>query len=111
MIVLLGDLLYHGPRNDLPMEYDCKKVSSLLNLYKEKTHIRDIYNAYRRSLREEARLDRFKESLHASIEKLPKLDFVENKTVNIKATDSEAFCPEAELQFLFRFPKYFRGRF
>ncbi len=36
MIVLLGDLLYHGPRNDLPMEYDCKKVSALLNKYKEK---------------------------------------------------------------------------
>lgn len=36
MIVLLGDLLYHGPRNDLPMEYDCKKVSALLNTYKEK---------------------------------------------------------------------------
>ena len=36
MVVLLGDLLYHGPRNDLPMEYDCKKVSALLNSYKEK---------------------------------------------------------------------------
>lgn len=36
LMVLLGDLLYHGPRNDLPMEYDCKKVSLLLNQYKEK---------------------------------------------------------------------------
>lgn len=36
LLLLLGDILYHGPRNDLPMEYDCKKVSSLLNLYKEK---------------------------------------------------------------------------
>jgi putative phosphoesterase len=29
--VLLGDLLYHGPRNDLPKEYDPKQVISLLN--------------------------------------------------------------------------------
>lgn len=36
LMVLLGDLLYHGPRNDLPMEYDCKKVATLLNSYKEK---------------------------------------------------------------------------
>ena len=36
LMLLLGDLLYHGPRNDLPMEYDCKKVASLLNSYKEK---------------------------------------------------------------------------
>lgn len=30
-LLLLGDLLYHGPRNDLPREYDCKKVAELLN--------------------------------------------------------------------------------
>lgn len=30
-LVLLGDLLYHGPRNDLPREYDPKGVISLLN--------------------------------------------------------------------------------
>ena len=30
-IVLLGDLLYHGPRNDLPREYDPKRVAQLLN--------------------------------------------------------------------------------
>ena len=30
-IVLLGDLLYHGPRNDLPREYDPKRVIPLLN--------------------------------------------------------------------------------
>ena len=29
--VLLGDLLYHGPRNDLPREYDPKKVTAILN--------------------------------------------------------------------------------
>ena len=30
-IVLLGDLLYHGPRNNLPDEYDPKGVIALLN--------------------------------------------------------------------------------
>ena len=30
-LVLLGDLLYHGPRNDLPREYDPKIVIDLLN--------------------------------------------------------------------------------
>ena len=35
-ILLLGDILYHGPRNDLPNNYLPKKVISLLNLYKDK---------------------------------------------------------------------------
>lgn len=30
-LILLGDLLYHGPRNDLPREYNPKGVISLLN--------------------------------------------------------------------------------
>ena len=30
-LVLLGDLLYHGPRNDLPDRYDPKAVTKLLN--------------------------------------------------------------------------------
>ena len=29
-IVLLGDILYHGPRNPLPKEYDPKKVFEAL---------------------------------------------------------------------------------
>ena len=33
-IVLLGDLLYHGPRNDLPKEYDPKAVIKMLNEHK-----------------------------------------------------------------------------
>ena len=32
MIVLLGDILYHGPRNDLPKDYNPKKVIEKLNL-------------------------------------------------------------------------------
>lgn len=30
-LLLLGDILYHGPRNDLPREYDPKAVIALLN--------------------------------------------------------------------------------
>ena len=35
-LVLLGDLLYHGPRNDLPREYAPKEVIALLNEHKNK---------------------------------------------------------------------------
>ena len=30
-LLLLGDILYHGPRNDLPKEYAPKKVIEMLN--------------------------------------------------------------------------------
>ena len=33
-ILLLGDILYHGPRNDLPKEYDPKAVIEMLNGFK-----------------------------------------------------------------------------
>lgn len=36
-LVLLGDLLYHGPRNDLPKEYAPKEVIAMLN--ENKQHI------------------------------------------------------------------------
>ena len=35
-ILILGDILYHGPRNDLPGRYAPKEVISLLNEYKDK---------------------------------------------------------------------------
>ena len=35
-IILLGDILYHGPRNDLPRDYAPKKVIEMLNPIKEK---------------------------------------------------------------------------
>ena len=34
-LVLLGDLLYHGPRNGVPQGYDPVRVTSLLNSIKE----------------------------------------------------------------------------
>ena len=34
-LLLLGDLLYHGPRNDLPREYAPKEVISMLNEARE----------------------------------------------------------------------------
>ena len=33
-LLLLGDLLYHGPRNDLPKDYAPKEVIPMLNAYK-----------------------------------------------------------------------------
>lgn len=33
-LVLLGDLLYHGPRNDLPRDYAPKQVIDMLNAHK-----------------------------------------------------------------------------
>ncbi|MBE6808516.1 MAG: phosphodiesterase [Ruminococcaceae bacterium] len=35
-IILLGDILYHGPRNDLPKEYAPKEVIKMLNPLKNK---------------------------------------------------------------------------
>lgn len=34
-LILLGDLLYHGPRNDLPREYAPKQVIPMLSQYKD----------------------------------------------------------------------------
>lgn len=34
-LVLLGDILYHGPRNDLPRDYAPKKVIEMLNAVKD----------------------------------------------------------------------------
>lgn len=35
-LLLLGDILYHGPRNELPRDYNPKSVITLLNGIKEK---------------------------------------------------------------------------
>ncbi len=35
-LLLLGDVLYHGPRNDLPRDYAPKEVIAMLNGIKEK---------------------------------------------------------------------------
>ena len=32
-MILLGDLLYHGPRNDLPRDYAPKEVTAMLNAH------------------------------------------------------------------------------
>ena len=34
-LLLLGDILYHGPRNNLPKEYNPKEVIALLNQRKQ----------------------------------------------------------------------------
>ncbi len=35
-LILLGDLLYHGPRNDLPRDYAPKQVIPMLSRYRDK---------------------------------------------------------------------------
>ena len=35
-LVLLGDLLYHGPRNGVPAFYDTAKVAEILNAHKDR---------------------------------------------------------------------------
>lgn len=35
-LLLLGDVLYHGPRNDLPRDYAPKKVIAMLNAMKDR---------------------------------------------------------------------------
>ena len=37
-MLLLGDLLYHGPRNDLPAEYAPKEVIRMLNERKQEIY-------------------------------------------------------------------------
>lgn len=37
-LILLGDILYHGPRNDLPKEYAPKDVSTMLNEVKDRIY-------------------------------------------------------------------------
>ena len=37
-MILLGDILYHGPRNDLPPEYAPKEVIAMLNQKKEEIY-------------------------------------------------------------------------
>ena len=37
-LVILGDILYHGPRNDLPKEYAPKEVIAMLNPLKDQIY-------------------------------------------------------------------------
>ncbi len=37
-LILLGDILYHGPRNDLPRDYAPKEVIAMLNEYKDQIY-------------------------------------------------------------------------
>ena len=37
-LLLLGDILYHGPRNDLPEEYAPKEVIAMLNARKNQIY-------------------------------------------------------------------------
>ena len=36
LVILLGDLLYHGPRNPLPDDYDPARVADMLNAFADR---------------------------------------------------------------------------
>ena len=38
-LILLGDLYYHGPRNNLPTEYKPMEVANLLNSFDKELHV------------------------------------------------------------------------
>ena len=38
-LILLGDILYHGPRNDLPKDYAPKKVIEMLIPYQTRFYV------------------------------------------------------------------------
>lgn len=38
-LILLGDLYYHGPRNNLPVEYNPMEVANLLNNFDKELHV------------------------------------------------------------------------
>ena len=40
-LLLLGDILYHGPRNDLPEGYAPKEVIAMLNPLKDEAALRE----------------------------------------------------------------------
>ena len=42
-LLLLGDILYHGPRNDLPKEYAPKEVIAMLNARKQEILCFGVY--------------------------------------------------------------------
>lgn len=49
-------------------------TEQLQDLYIERTKIRDVYNAYRRGLRDDARIEELKECIKEATETLPKFD-------------------------------------
>ena len=60
-MLLLGDILYHGPRNDLPKEYAPKEVIRMLN--EKKNEIYGLKRDSERDMTEIGRLvyERFKQ--------------------------------------------------
>lgn len=74
--LLQGDYLYEVEENSFDVEEDLN--DKLETLYKEKTKVRDLNNSYRRKLRDEARVEAFKEALYSHIptlNKLPKISY------------------------------------
>lgn len=68
--------------NDVKENVSDKINQRLETLYKEQTKTRDAYNAYRRTLRDEARLDAFIEEIKNVASNMPKLPNIKLKSGN-----------------------------
>lgn len=89
---------------DPGLSINVKKISidpeSYQTLYKEKTEIRDIYNAYRRELRNDAREDRFKNAIIDAIGTLPKIELYDKKVrkkLNTSSTEGVLLISDMHL--------------
>lgn len=67
------------------------------NHYKEMTQIRDIYNAYRLSLRDEARTKTFTEALYSAIRSIKPYEIKNIPTENYSKSGSEAILMFSDL--------------
>jgi len=64
-ILCLGDILYHGPRNDLPEDYNPKAVIEIMNKYAGEDHRRE------RQLRSGGGPDGAGLPLHVRLQRIP----------------------------------------
>ena len=74
-------------------EYEAKVDEINRELYKQQVKTRDVMNGYRRAIRDEARVEIFKEALIEAIKNvpnLPKLEFVKNE--NQERTSEGVIC-------------------
>ncbi len=67
------------------------------DLFKEKTQLRDVYNSYRRGMREEARIDSFKEHITDAVKSLAPLPSVQAGDCDLTKNATEMVMGFADL--------------
>ena len=87
--------MYINHRKDSTSEEALREMD---RLYVAKTQIRDTYNAYRRTLRDEARIEDLKDIIKEEVSKLPDLPKIKYEGKKLeKALFVEAIAPIADL--------------